>query len=86
MYHIVRSVVVGDRKLRARHRSRVQEFGKNHKEAIDSAWLGAQITCRPRWNLGPRTSQCFRCGKRGHSGKSFLLFPGGRREKVLRRL
>lgn len=64
----------------------MQELGKNHKEALDSAWLGARITCRPRWNLGSRTSQCFRYGKSGHSGKSFLLSPGGRREEVLRSL
>lgn len=47
-------------------RGKVQLLEKTLKEVLDSTRLGTQMTGLPRRHPGPRTSNCFKCGKSGH--------------------
>lgn len=47
-------------------RGRVQQLEKTLKEVLDSTRLGTQMTGLPRRQPGPRTGNCFKCGKAGH--------------------
>lgn len=48
-------------------RGKVQLLEKTLKEVLDSTRLGTQMTGLPRRHPGPRTSNCFKCGKSGHT-------------------
>ena len=62
-------------------RGKVQLLEKTLKEVLDSTRLGTQMTGLPRRHPGPRTSNCFKCGKSGHFRRECRTYV--RRKEVL---
>lgn len=62
-------------------RGKVQLLEKTLKEVLDSTRLGYQMTGLQRRHPGPRTSNCFKCGKTGHFRRECRTYAG--RKEVL---